>query len=135
MKKQILGLGLAGILLGLSSNVNGLVKVDKKGFPVPYKTEAELAGMSIITGKDSSGNEVIGVSLIYYKGSNKFVYENSFNEKIESYIVFFRDDSEKEYYYMIQDKNCDGIFETKYDEFDKDAAIIPDCYLKKEEVK
>ena len=129
MKKELSKLGLVGVLsLGLlGSSAYGL-ETSEKGFPVPDKTEVELTDRGITTGKDSSGNEVIGVSLIYYIGNNKFVYENIFNGKIESYIVYFRDDPKKNY--MIQDKNCDGVFETKYDEFDKDATIIPDCYFK-----
>ena len=126
MKKQILGLGLAGLLSVIGANTNAL-EINEKGFPVPDKTNARLLGSPY-----KVDNRV--TFKVYYNEftGDKFT-EFIVRDKIEAYVISpDRKNPSKDY--MIQDNNCDGIFETKYtaEEF-KNGIPVPSCYFNDKE--
>ncbi|MBI2673037.1 hypothetical protein HYX19_02145, partial [Candidatus Woesearchaeota archaeon] len=60
--------------------------------------------------------------------------ELTINDKTWTYFIFKFDPNNgpEEHITIIQDKNCDGIFETKYDIEDdlKEIKLVPSCYKK-----
>ncbi|MBI2673036.1 hypothetical protein HYX19_02140 [Candidatus Woesearchaeota archaeon] len=124
MKKTLIGLGLASIL-SLSSNLSAL-EVNEKGFPVPDKTNAKIVNSEINTYKDGV------VEALYYhnteEDSSAFI-EVYGNDDIWLYQIY--PDRNDNRFYIIEDRNCDKIFETKYGINEPKQVIrLPDCYKK-----
>ena len=125
MKKQILELGLAGLLSVLSSNTNAL-EVNEKGFPVPDKSNTTLVEVETGYGEINSVTP-----RIYIKRDGSGFVEFLYNGKLGAYAIFPTLIYKTNDAYAIEDTNCDGTFETK-EEFNKwGLAPISECYRNK----
>ncbi len=124
--KTLRSLSLVGILgLGLlGSSAYGL-ETNEKGFPVPDKTKAKIVDREINTYSDGV------IEVLYYRSTDDrgaFI-EVYGNDNVWLYQVY--PDIEKDRFHIIEDRNCDKLFETKYG-IDEPKQIIklPDCYKK-----
>ncbi len=133
MKKDLIKLSLAGILALSSSNLSAL-EVNEKGFQTPDKTNFVLVDEGPTRAFDSNKDIVNGSSKTYasFDTGGVYAFEYSYNGKVESYYLDYGDSTKN---YMIQDTNCDGVFETKYSGKDlyklTQVAPVPACYFKK----
>ncbi|MBI2673422.1 hypothetical protein HYX19_04120 [Candidatus Woesearchaeota archaeon] len=118
--KKLLGLGLAG-LLSLSTNVNAL-ETKAEGYEVPDKKNTNLIMKDVI---GNSNN----IKLNYYtRPDGSGFAEVLFNNKTGAYIIFSKI---YELNHIIQDKNCDSVFETKYSKEEAKTLPVPECFLNK----
>lgn len=119
--KSFRSLSLVGILsLGfLGSSAYGL-ETNEKGFPVPDKNNAKPDVASL-------GNIVLK---LYSLPNGNRLEEYVVNNKTGLYIMVIG--SNKRESYVIEDRNCDNVFETKYslEEFENSDTPIPECYFK-----
>ncbi len=134
MKKELSKLGLVGILsLGLlGSSAYGL-ETNEKGFPVPGKNNTELAGEKSNVFTNEKGDLLIIDRLLYRKADGSGFTEVLVNGKTAIYRIFPTSIDNTNDYFDIEDNNCDGVFETKYNKSDPEAneRDLPLCYYKK----
>ncbi|GEM_PF-7100214 len=136
MRKTILGLSLAGILSIVGANTNALeTKAD--GYEIPDIKNAKL----FVTEKFNDSPKVIANAYLQATEIDEIlIFEISINDKVYLYDTY-KDpygtlDSRRHSSHVIVDRNCDGVFETKYnfEDMEKmDEKDIPSCYLNKED--
>ncbi|MBI2673134.1 hypothetical protein HYX19_02640 [Candidatus Woesearchaeota archaeon] len=130
-KATILGLGLAGILSIAGQNSSAL-EVNAKGFDLPNKNE--YTPMVQMEMRDDKGN--IMEFLYYFRSEKDAFAEIRFNGNLGAYALYqsIEDliDMSMDKVYVLQDNNCDGVFETKY-QFNEEVPdkLMPKCYLEK----
>lgn len=134
MKKTLIGLGLAGILSVLGPQVSAL-EVNVDGYAVPSKENTE-----VIEEKDMTTSENDKIFRImfkrYIKPDGTGFNELTINGRTISYRIFTAKLGASDYAgdiansYVIEDSDCDGIFETKAGGTEEVLKPLPDCYLK-----
>lgn len=133
MKKTLIKLGLVGIL-ALSTNTSAF-EVNEKGFSVPDKADFKL--VHVFPFVYDTDKDIVGIVKEYKKINGYDSFDEAIiNNRTWMYIVseFDPNNSPEVFMTIIQDKNCDGIFETKYNFGDsnlEEIKSVPDCYKKK----
>lgn len=136
MKKKLMGLGLAGILALSSQNLNA-IETNEKGFPVPDTTNYRLAEVEFLI---DLKKDITTIDEMYISNDQKEAFVKKLvNGKPWMYFIApktAKDSGNIEDTYVLEDKDCDGKFETKYtykeaeDLDSKGAVVLPDCYPK-----
>lgn len=126
MKKTLIGLGLVGVLSVLGPQVNAL-EIKTEGFKLPekYKLAKEIKREH-----KKLGNSLIGTWVDYKHEDGSGYRKVLMNDLIWWYVIFPKKHDDYSQVYGIADNNCDGIFETKYDNKEEVewVTVIPPCY-------
>ncbi len=136
MRKKLIELGLAGILALSSQNLNAW-ETNEKGFPIPDKTDYRLVDIEFLIDMEK---DTVTVDEGYISNDQtKAFLKKLVNDKPWMYFIapkIAKNGGNIEDTYVLEDKDCDGKFETKYsykeaeDLDSKGEIVLPGCYLK-----
>lgn len=126
MNKKLLSVGLAGLIGLIGINLIAF-KINPMGYEIPNKENTTITRKETIQSED-----INGVLLYYVRPDGSGFSELLINNKPWRYSVYPIKMNYIAKAYELVDKDCDGIFETKYTEKELNELIpIPECYFNK----